>query len=78
MFLTRNDFSYSYNRVSFEFENQNVQFIVWDFQTFDQKTKDKCLDQLALIISLGGNFKMIEDHMRHAGFDCELEDIYDA
>ena len=76
--MTRNDFSTCGNRVAFDINSKTVQFVIWDFDTFTQKQQDDCLNQLALIISLGGNFAQIEKHMKLNGYDCELEDIYEA
>lgn len=76
--MTRNELSTSNNRVSFEKEGKTIQFVIWDFDTFTQQQKDDCLDQLAFIISIGGNFEQIELHMKNNGYECELEDIYEA
>lgn len=74
--MTRNDFNYSGNRVSFEINGKTVQFVVWDFDTFTEEERNDCLDQFTLAISLGGDFEQIERHMKLNGYDCSLEDIY--
>ena len=76
--MTRNDFSTNGNRVSFEKEGKTIQFVIWDLNTFNEPQKNECLDQLALIVSLGANFEKIEKHMKLNGYDCQLEDIYEA
>lgn len=75
--MTRNDFSVFKNNVAIDINDKMVVFVVWDFESYDEKTKNDCLDQLATIMSLGGTFDDITRHMKLNGYDCDLADIYE-
>jgi len=67
------DISISKDRVVVDFNNQTIQFVVWDLK---ESSREDLKMQLIAAFAFSSNFKEIEKHMKINGYDCELEDIY--